>query len=162
MNEYVFMALRNLKARKLRNYLTALGIIIGVTALVSLITLGEGLEKGIGDTLDRLGPRRIFIGPKVITGIAAGPPSGISTLSEKDADTIKGISSIEYVNAILVENLNIEFGREKRFRRVQGISLKDIEKIFKEVDVQFREGRLLQEGDTHAAIIGHGIATEYF
>ena len=39
MNEYVFMALRNLKARKLRKYLTALGIIIGVTALVSLITL---------------------------------------------------------------------------------------------------------------------------
>ena len=54
MNEYVFMALRNLKARKLRNYLTALGIIIGVTALVSLITLGEGLEKGIGDNKHRL------------------------------------------------------------------------------------------------------------
>ena len=162
MNEYVFMAIRNLKARKVRNHLTLLGIIIGVTSLISLITLGEGLENGIGQTLDKLGPRRIFIGPKIINNIGSTQPSGISVLSEKDSETISQISSIEYVNSIIVENLKVEFGREERFKAVQGISVKDLDKLFEEMDIGFSEGRLLQEGDTYSIIIGSGIAKEYF
>ncbi|MBS3176004.1 ABC transporter permease [Candidatus Woesearchaeota archaeon] len=162
MNEYVFMAWKSLKSRKLRTYLTALGIIIGVVALVSLITLGEGLEAGIGKTLDRLGPRRIFIGPKVIGGLGSGPPSGTGILAQTDVDTVAKISSVDYVNAILVENLKIEFGREERYKNVQGISLNDLDKLFEEVDIQFQEGRLFEPGDTNVAVIGYKFAEDYF
>jgi len=162
VNEYVFMAWKSLKSRKLRTYLTALGIIIGVVALVSLITLGEGLEAGIGKTLDRLGPRRIFIGPKVIGGLGSGPPSGTGILAQTDVDTVAKISSVDYVNAILVENLKIEFGREERYKNVQGISLNDLDKLFEEVDIQFQEGRLFEPGDTNVAVIGYKFAEDYF
>lgn len=156
------MAWKSLKSRKLRTYLTALGIIIGVVALVSLITLGEGLEAGIGKTLDRLGPRRIFIGPKVIGGLGSGPPSGTGILAQTDVDTVAKISSVDYVNAILVENLKIEFGREERYKNVQGISLNDLDKLFEEVDIQFQEGRLFEPGDTNVAVIGYKFAEDYF
>lgn len=162
MNEYVFMAYRSLKTRKLRSYLTILGIVIGVVALVSLITLGEGLEQGIGKTLDQLGPRRIFIGPKVLNTLGNGPPSGISPLTEDDVKTIDRLPSTDYTSAILVENLKIEFGREEGFKGIQGITLNDIDKLFGEIGIEFREGRLLEEGDTKAVIIGHGFAKDYF
>ncbi|MDO8661261.1 MAG: ABC transporter permease, partial [Candidatus Woesearchaeota archaeon] len=162
MNEYIFMAWRSITSRKVRSYLTVLGVVIGVTALISLITLGQGLEDGIGQTLDKLGPRRVFIGPKVISGFATGPPSGISPLTETDMQTVAKLSSIDYVNAILVENLKIEFGREERYKSVQGISVKDLDKLFKEAGVEFADGRLLEVGDSKAVIIGSGFAKDYF
>lgn len=43
--EYFKLAVKTLKYRKIRSWLTVLGIVIGIAAIVSLYTLGEGLEK---------------------------------------------------------------------------------------------------------------------
>ena len=45
--DYLILALKNLKHRGIRSWLTLLGIFIGVTAVVSLIGLGNGLEAAV-------------------------------------------------------------------------------------------------------------------
>ena len=50
--DFFSLALKNLRHRGIRSWLTLLGIFIGVTAVVSLISLGNGLYVGHFDTLD--------------------------------------------------------------------------------------------------------------
>jgi ABC-type antimicrobial peptide transport system permease subunit len=47
LSEYFFLAFKNLKKRGIRSWLTMLGIFIGIAAVVSLISLGQGLETAI-------------------------------------------------------------------------------------------------------------------
>lgn len=45
--EYFGLALKNLKKRGIRTWLTMLGIFIGIAAIVSLVSLGQGLEEAL-------------------------------------------------------------------------------------------------------------------
>ena len=47
IKDYFVLALRNLTKRKLRSWLTMIGIFIGIAALVALVSLGEGLRGAI-------------------------------------------------------------------------------------------------------------------
>ena len=55
IKEYVLITLRSLKSRKIRSWLTMLGIFIGIAAVVSLISLGQGLEEALTATFSDLG-----------------------------------------------------------------------------------------------------------
>lgn len=56
--------IRNLRRRKLRNWLTIAGIVVGVIAIVSLISLSEGLKSAITDEFNSLGSQKITITSK--------------------------------------------------------------------------------------------------
>ena len=58
-------ALRALRANKLRSILTMLGIIIGVSAVISLLSIGQGVEKFINDQFNALGTNLLFVAPKL-------------------------------------------------------------------------------------------------
>ena len=45
MIEYIKLALGNITHRKLRSFLTVLGIVIGIAAIISLVTVSQGLEN---------------------------------------------------------------------------------------------------------------------
>jgi len=96
------LAFANLKNRKVRTYLTMIGIVIGVTALIALMTLGDGLKNGIEEQFDRMGTRRIFIGPQSFIG-GSGPPSGVGGLTEDDLKTVEKISQVDYAAAIFLQ-----------------------------------------------------------
>src|SRR3989344_7602456 len=109
-------ALKNIVGRRLRSYLTVLGVVIGITAIVALITLGEGLQQGVAGQFDRLGTKRIFIGPKEAS--VGGPPSGVSPLTESDMEAVASIPQVEYVSPIYVEGVEVSHGSEKGTRDV--------------------------------------------
>ena len=153
-------ALKNIVGRRLRSYLTVLGVVIGITAIVALITLGEGLQQGVAGQFDRLGTRRIFVGPKDIS--FGGPPSGISPLSESDMDAVKRIPQVEYVSPIYVEGAEISYGAEKGTHDVFSYDPAIFEKSFRDVALELEDGRYLQDGDTAVAVIGWGMAHEVF
>ena len=49
MKDYFFLAFNNLKRRKLRSWLTMIGIFIGIAAVVALISLGQGMQNYINE-----------------------------------------------------------------------------------------------------------------
>ena len=55
ITDHIKISWKEIKRRKLRSFLTLIGIIIGMTAVSSLITLGQGLENAISGQFDSLG-----------------------------------------------------------------------------------------------------------
>ena len=161
MKEYAAFALKSVKSRKVRSYLTMIGIIIGATTFIALITLGNGLEKGMTDQFDKFGLRRLFIGPKVASGFS-GPPTGIWSLTESDAETVNKLPIVEYVVQILGQSVQVEYGREKFIRTVYGIDLEHAKKFFDDVGIGAAKGSIPEKGDRKVAFIGYKVAHGLF
>src|SRR5215212_1265179 len=69
--EAIRIAMRALAANKLRSILTMLGIIIGVGAVIALMSIGRGVEKYVTDQFAGLGSNLLFVAPG---SISDGPP----------------------------------------------------------------------------------------
>lgn len=89
ISQTLFIALRALRRNKLRSSLTALGIIIGVAAVVSMVSVGNGAQASITRQVSALGENllTVFAGSKQTGGVSAGQGSA-STLTVADAMAI--------------------------------------------------------------------------
>ncbi len=89
-------ALMELTSNKLRTGLTMLGIVIGVGAVIALIAVGQGAQKGVTKEVRGLGSNLVFVEAGE-TEQADRTGVGAVTLTTDDADAIKDISSVEAV-----------------------------------------------------------------
>ncbi|WP_028449896.1 MacB family efflux pump subunit [Chitinibacter tainanensis] len=89
------MALRALLANRMRSLLTMLGIIIGIASVVTIMALGEGMEKQVLDNFSGLGTSNIDIRPG--TGPGDDKAASIKTLREKD---LRALEAEPYVAAV--------------------------------------------------------------
>lgn len=86
--ELIKLAVKALVANKLRSFLTTLGIIIGVFAIIMLVSLGSGLQRYITDQIASFGSNLIFVIPGRVGG--ARTPGGVvaNKLLFSDADNL--------------------------------------------------------------------------
>jgi putative ABC transport system permease protein len=154
--------LANIAQRKLRSWLTILGIIIGITAIVTLIGIAQGLDGSIRKELEQFGTNTIIVTPNIQIGFG-GPPTSKGTLTLKDVDEIKRVPGMDstavspFVSsrvAMSYKNSNVTAGiigvDPKTFERASGGTLK------------IENGRMLKPGDAHVAVLAHGAATDLF
>jgi putative ABC transport system permease protein len=91
-------ALRSLAANKLRSALTMLGIIIGVAAVIGLMSIGRGVEASITSTLEGLGTNAIYVIPQTPGSTGFGGLTGSApTLSVDDAEALADPSRVRAV-----------------------------------------------------------------
>jgi putative ABC transport system permease protein len=74
-------ALRSLTVNKLRSFLTMLGIIIGVAAVIALVSLGAGASASVAEQFTSLGVNQILILPGPSQATRISPAAGSSRLS---------------------------------------------------------------------------------
>jgi len=86
--EIVKMALYNFKMNKLRTFLTALGIIIGVAAVVTLMALGEGTKVSIERRFTSLGSNLLTVQGRGRPGVGLVRPGAISSLKNEDYEAL--------------------------------------------------------------------------
>jgi putative ABC transport system permease protein len=102
--EALRIAMRALAANKLRSVLTMLGIIIGVGAVIALMSIGRGVEKYVTDQFAGLGSNLLFIAPGQIT---EGPPSlrtnPVRSLTLGDMLAIADRSRVPHVAAVAAD-----------------------------------------------------------
>ena len=86
--DLIKMAIRSLISHKLRTFLTALGIIIGVASVISMISIGEGARQQTLSTISKFGTNIITIKPgnKKSRHVSTGK---VDTLMLKDATFIE-------------------------------------------------------------------------
>ena len=73
IKDYLKVGISNLFHRKLRSWLTMIGIFIGIAAVVGLISLGQGMKEAIGNVFLNIGSDKIIVQAK--SGLQfAGPP----------------------------------------------------------------------------------------
>lgn len=93
------IALKALQRNKLRAFLTMLGIIIGVGAVIAMVAIGQGSKKSIQDQLSSMGSNMITIRPN--SNVTAGARldfSNVQTLTENDIIAIQ--KQAQYINAV--------------------------------------------------------------
>jgi putative ABC transport system permease protein len=85
----VLMALRALRRNTMRSILTALGIIIGVGAVIAMVSIGNGAKAQVQNAIAGLGDNLIIVSPQSLNtgGVRGGAGTGV-TLVPADADAI--------------------------------------------------------------------------
>jgi len=154
--EYLKLSFQNLSRRKMRSWLTMIGIFIGIAAVVSLIGLGEGLRSAV---IGQFG----FLGTDILSvrasGLALAGPPGSGTpvpLADDLAEKIEKINGVEAAFNRYIESATLEFNDRSSIGMAVSVPGGDTRKIFEEmVNLKADQGRLLREGDGKKVLLGN-------
>jgi len=159
MKNYLLIILGNLRYRKLRSWLTMIGIFIGIAAVVSLISLGQGLQVAINAEFEKMGTNKIMI---EAGGLSLGiPGSGMATeiLTENDVDVIERVKGVDKVAKMVYKTSKTEFHDDVKYTFVSGMPTDETSEVFSEMQsVELAQGRELKSTDKYKAVIGDLIA----
>lgn len=93
------IALRAISANKLRSFLTALGIIIGIAAVITMLAIGQGTKASIKNNISEMGSNMIMISPGAdVRGGVRQDASSMETLKQADYQSIK--DECNYISAV--------------------------------------------------------------
>ncbi len=95
--EYFYIALRNIRTRRLRSSLTVLGIVIGVFLIISLLSLSEGLKTTINQQLQAMGGEMVIVMPGGEEDILTSMMFGGAKLEKQDIEAIKKAKGVDKV-----------------------------------------------------------------
>ena len=117
----VDISYRAIKSNKIRSFLTTLGIIIGVAAVISLVSITGGAKKMIEGQLASLGANSLVVssGKRSESGkvIRTG---NIKPLTDKDVEAIRDLDVTKYVSAISNTAENVILGNRNVFTAIIG------------------------------------------
>lgn len=120
------VAFRSLAANKLRSSLTMLGIIIGVAAVITLLSVGQGVTVSVMRQIQAIGSNLIIITPGAIREAGARTAVGTAvTLTYEDAQALMDRSRAPSVAAVAPEfgsGAQVVFGAQNVFVRVTGVT----------------------------------------
>lgn len=159
--DYLSFALKTFKVRRIRSSLTILGIFIGIAAIVSLISIGQGLEKAISQQFEQLGTNKLIVSPAGsffgMTGEA------VSELTEKDLDIIKKTQGVSEAGGMLYKFAKVKFNEEVEYTWVIGLPLDESRRIIEEIGTfKIASGRELKESDKYKSMVGIRLAEADF
>jgi putative ABC transport system permease protein len=95
----LFLALRSIRRNLLRSFLTILGIVIGVSAVITMVTLGNGATQAVQMQISSLGTNLLMVRP----GQRLGPGGGGGAPSFKESDAEAVLSQIGGIAAVAPE-----------------------------------------------------------
>ena len=153
MNDYFSLAFNNLRRRKLRSWLTMIGIFIGIAAVVALMSLGQGLQNAVTEQFEMLGSDKIIIQPK-----GMGPPGSAGAslkLTSKDLRVIENVRGIEKASGYLIKQGQATFKGEVGIGFSSGITAEDFEEWVAMDLMTVQDGRILKDGDKFKTVVGY-------
>lgn len=103
------VAINGIKANKLRSSLTMLGIIIGVAAVIIMISVGQGAGKNISDQISGMGSNLLMVFSGAGQGPVRGASGNVNTLTLEDASAIAGLSMVANAVPELSTNATIVY-----------------------------------------------------
>jgi putative ABC transport system permease protein len=163
------LTLKNIIRRRARSILTILSVVIGITAVIALILLSEGLFNSVESQFDAFGANTIFVVPGSFGGGRSGDFSNLSTrtakeqqLRVKDAENLEKLAEIEKAYYFSYQMSTIEYRREEILQLNIMMPAKDFDVALDMLGVKLREGSLMQGQTSRKAIIGPYIADNQF
>ena len=160
----VLAAAQALARNRMRSLLTALGVFIGVAALIAMVAVGDGASASVKAQLERLGTNMVVVQPGAVTagGARAGFGSA-STLTQDDAEALRREdSAVEAVGYLARQNGQVVYGDANWSTTIQGVTPSYIDIL----NWQIVSGRSIsQDDDTAAAtvvILGETVVQNLF
>ena len=158
------MAIKALLANKMRSLLTMLGVIIGVAAVIALVSVGMGVRTGITSNFESLGANTITIMPGSSNrGGPRGAAGSMQTLKYDDAKAIEAkIKDIQYVSPTVSSSYQVVNGNQNWNTSVTGVT-PDLMQIR---SLTVDNGSFISKDDmtkrTRVAVIGATVAENLF
>ena len=163
ISDYIQLAVRSLTKRRLRTYLTMIGIFIGIAAVVSLIGLGQGLRLAITSQFGFIGTDVLGIQAANINFAGAPGQGAPNPLLDTYIDRIKKINNVKAAFNRYIGSATIEFKGKQKIEFVVSIPGGEDRKIFETMNsLTVQQGRLLSDQDAKGIILGdnyHGGVT---
>ncbi|GGD65851.1 ABC transporter permease [Croceicoccus mobilis] len=159
----IWMATRSLARNRLRTFLTMLGIIIGVSAVLTMVALGTGARGSVEGDVRSAGTNLVYVraGNYTRGGASVGVASGLgaaTTLTDADARAIADeIDGITAVSPGLSMRTTVTSGASRSFAQVQGVGPDFADANMWDID----PGRMLADAGNEA-VIGRALADDLF
>lgn len=172
------LALNILLHSKLRSWLTIIGIVIGVAAIVAIVSIGEGAQASVNARLSGLGADLITVSPGFdrasggFGGFGGGGGGGrggggasdsatvkAKNLTSKDVQVIKSTEGISFVDGVISGKADVSFLAETASLNIQGVDALAWSNM---ETTELEAGRYLNSGDTNAIVIGNRVAHSTF
>ncbi|MDI6896891.1 ABC transporter permease [Methanocella conradii] len=161
--EYAFSDFSN---NKFKTMMSSLGIIIGVMAIVVMLTLGDGLYSGVSKQFGDLDLDQMLVIPGSLQSQSGGVSYTYSQASEKppakftdrDISLLMSTPGVVEVNARIVESGVVTYNEENRSLSIQGIHAASEARLARDID----KGRFLSSTDTYSVVLGSKVANGTF
>jgi putative ABC transport system permease protein len=160
LQDFFVFAFKGLLTRRLRSWLTMIGIFIGIAAVVSLISLGQGMQQAIGAQFAALGSDKFIL--QASGGF--GPP-GMDTLvpiTTHDVGLLKKVEGVKLVTQRILKPARFEYKDEILYDYVATIpeQKEEADLIIAANNLDLASGRLLKKGDKFKAVLGADYSEE--
>ncbi|NYT02981.1 MAG: ABC transporter permease [Methanosarcinales archaeon] len=157
MLEYVVLGF---SSDRFKTLMSSLGVIIGVLAIVVMLSVGEGLYSGVFQELGELNIDVVYVIPGSIN--FGGPRTSVAEepaeLTDRDVDIVENVLGVKAAAPQYDAHGIVQFRNKNSTVPLVGVSPD------RELDLQEKvvQGRFLDSSDSKAAVIGYGVAHEFF
>ena len=156
LKDYFTIAIQSLIRRKLRSWLTLIGIFIGIASVVALISLGQGMEHSITDEFQKIGSDVLFIQMDTAMN-SIGEGTSTNPLTTSDAEFIESLSDVKAMSYYVFSSAKIEYQGITHYHYLIGIPterkrLELFNKFYSSYGLA--EGRYLESGDKNSVVMG--------
>ncbi len=161
LTDMLAYSLNSLKYSKLRTFLTVLGIVVGISSVILLVGLVQGLKSDVLTQLEDFGPRTFLIIPSTNGGGFGGGSQFLPTkgkLFEKDYERVKKLPEIQSITKIVIGSTTVQFKDESISASVYGIEASLFDDT---VPVEIEKGRFLEDSDRGVVSLGHDVADQF-
>lgn len=158
LQDKISIAIKTFKARKLRSFLTMIGVFIGIAAIVGLVSLGQGLKQTVEDQFKSLGTDKIIITPG--TSLMS-VTTATARLYDKDLQAIEKVPGIKDIAVFKYRSDKVNFNDRNSYLTITAIPTeKGIKLITETLGADIAEGRLLEKDEKSKVVVGWKLAKE--
>src|SRR5262245_50983490 len=164
MSNALLLALREIRRNMMRAILTTLGIVIGVGAVITLVTLGNGASASVTNSISSLGRNLVILQPGARRGFGGGGQSiSAPPFSNEDAEAvIREIANVRAVAPVAIRTEVVVAGNQNHSAQIMGTD----NAYFAARDWEMAQGRLFSEAEIRAGrtmcIMGQTVKTALF
>jgi len=160
LKEYFKIAFKTITTRRVRSWLTTIGIVIGVFLIVSLLSLSQGLKNAVLHQLNMMGKDLIIIMPGDITNVSSLMAG--QKLTEEDMKIIKQTEGVDKVVSMDYTSVVMRYDNKKKTVLLYGADWRNGLDIFKnDVGWSLNQGRW-PVPQKNEIIVGSIVASETF
>lgn len=162
-DDLVRIVLRNLNRIRTRTILTTLGVVIGVAAIVTLLSVALGFEESITGQLEGMGNvdqimvRQPRFGPGMMRGGGSVAQSERKLLDDDAVEEIEDLEGVQTVIPSISVNGTIEVGRYIMRSNITGIDPGKAEAL----EIEIEDGRFLRRYDKDVIVVGYSVDDEF-
>jgi putative ABC transport system permease protein len=160
IGETVRTAVRSLASNRMRTALTALGMIIGVAAVIAVLAVGEGAQASVEGRIRALGTNLLYVRPG--SGGGRVRSGSVETLTRADARALEAVAGVAAVAPEATASAQIEHRDKNQNATVQGVTADYLRVRSLDVERGLGFSELDDRQRNRVAILGATVASELF